>query len=281
MIDLNSQLTFFFNQTQSVHETINQLDETKLSLNEATEWESKLKKIRQEFNNFIKLNIIEIRNLPSNDQTKLIFDNVNHSFKILTHDLEAMQLNLLFKGRGVTSPVLSYVETYSLENRVLILGCGHREDHHLHEGTYCIDNNPTMNPDAIVDITTSLMNYVPTGSFPKIVLESLPTPIFNNNKWEGVFSQLNRILEVSGKIKFNNMFGLDPKSDFGNMFNLVVSQDELLAMNGKRITECPELCAKYNEKLKNCFSKVGLRFSPDFDMTTMPSHYTIYKIDQQ
>jgi hypothetical protein len=271
MIDFNNQVSHHIDNINAIHGSIEQLNIQALSVEETKNWETELQKIKQ---SVVKLYAQNLKHI-----TEPIGKNLDHSICILTNDLEAMQLTLLFKGYEVNCPIQSYMEKYPLEKRVLILGCGHRQDPHLHEGAYCLDLDVNMRPDAKIDITTSVMNYLPTGSFPKIILESLPSNIFDDNQWKGVFTQLHRILaEAGNKIEFNNMFDLDTESDFDNMFNLVISEEELNTLNEKRIKECPKYCFKYNKKLKKCFRSINFALSQEFDMKTLPDHYTICKL---
>lgn len=285
MIDYNHQFAPYINDTNAMHEKIAALDCHSLSQQEVEEWETEVKKVYGQFINFTKNNQESLQNLSlqKDEESIVLINNLYGCFMILNQDLEALQLTLMFKGRGVNHPIHSYMEKYPLADRVLILGCGHLPVHHLHEGAYCLDSSDTIMPDAQINITTPLMQYLPSGSFPKVILENLPTTIFNKDKWKGVFNQLHRILAADkNQIEFNGMFGMDMKNDFGNIFNLVMPENfDLNSFMGKRIQDSPDLCQKYNEKLKNCFASVGFQFSEDFDMATMPKHYVIYKMDAQ
>lgn len=270
MIDLNAQFSSLLDQTKAIHEKISQANFESLSRNELEKIEGEIKPIFQEFSNILSKNRQEI------NQNESLRNSIGKNYQVLAQDFETVQLTLLFKGR-VNCSIESYNNKYPLEQRTLILGCGHRSDHHLHAGTYCIDVLPSMQPDAVIDIKSSSMNYLPKESFSKIILEKLPAAVFNNDHWKTIFTQLHRILGEGGQVQFNSMFGAEIGTNSGNMFNLIIDSNDVKAMQGKKLADLPEMCAKYNQKLKDCFATVGFEFSPDLDMKKVHNHYTVYK----
>lgn len=275
MINLDKEFNDYFSKIDEIHNNVSQLNCKSLIQEVAEEWEKEIKTIQQKFLNFLQNNFSEE---SFAEQPKPILEKTTQCLENLTHDLESMQLTLLFKGRGINCPIQSYMEKYPLANRVLILGCGHNPQHHTHDGAYCLDTNAKIMPDAKIDITSSLMNYLPNGSFSKVILEELPTDIFDNNKWQNTFNQLHRILAENGIIEFNSMFGTFRDGDSNNMFNLAITEADLKSISGKKMKDCPELSLKYNNRLKSCFGSVEFYFSNDFDMNSIPQNYTVYKI---
>lgn len=281
MISLSSQITDYWDKISTIHEKIAKVDEN-ISQENIESWETELEAIQQQFGEFIQNNVEFIQDLASkeDEEASSILNRAVCCKQTFTQDLELLKLTLLFKGRGVREPIQSYMDKYPLAERVLILGCGHHPEHHAHEGAYCIDASENIMPDAVIDITAPTMKYLPTGSFPKVILEGLPTTIFNKDRWKVVFNQLHRILGgEKGTVEFNSMFGMNIGNDFGNIFNLAISEEQLSGFVGKKMNDIPEVCFQYNEKLKNCFANVNFKFAEGFEMETIPKSYTIYKID--
>lgn len=250
------------------------------SRQEAEGVESKLIDIQKQFIQIKKSNTEEFAALPQKmnvDDLTEFKKRVYSRLALVYDDLEQTQLTLLHKGR-VNYPIETYIQNTPLIDRILTVACGHLQEPHEHKNEYCIDRNLDMKPDAPIGINSLSMSYLPDGSMSKIKLERLPTTIFNSGNATTIFKQFYRILGQVGEIRFNNMFGLDCTSDFGNPFNLVVPYAEMKSITGKKITDCPEIIQKYNQKLSAFFATVGFQFAADFNMKTMPNDYTIYKI---
>lgn len=192
-------------------------------------------------------------------------ENCSEELEIHT---QKIKLGFLKLGVGVKLSPTSYCEEYELKDRVVVMGCGHDEEHHPHKDQYCIDINSKIKPDVVIDISSSgQMYYLPDQSFSKVILEAIPLTPFLNGKSENIFGHINRILVKGGRLEFNNMFANDPETDFGCPFVIVNGN----VVDGKIDYK------QYNEHLSAKFEKFGFKFPENFKMEQEYKTYVLVK----
>lgn len=213
-----------------------------------------------------RIDIISTENVILGDNEIVAIEN---SYKVLVTHSQKLKLALLKAGiGGVNLTPTKYCELHELKDRVVVIGCGHNEEHHPHKDQYCIDSNFNCKPDVKIDITSDYeMSYLPDQSFSKVILENLPLTIFHNGNSDTIFRHINRILVKDGILEFNCMYARNSQ-DYNCPFVIV---------NGKMKGNTADW-KEYNDHLANYFEKVGFKFPENFKMDVFNRTYVLLKM---